>query len=150
LKAKNSKKPEQLMRQYCEGYKNRDLPHLLSLFSNQVNMWGTGPDEYRVGLKEMEAQLKRELSQSEAGEINIVSFLPTPENALWAAAVCNATITVEGKDHQLTNLRWTIAIDQEDGAWKISHLHASFPDLRNPEGSPFPIGNKESETHLWL
>ena len=37
---------EKLFKQFCEGYKNRDLKYVLSLFSKNINMWGSGLDEY--------------------------------------------------------------------------------------------------------
>ena len=50
---------EQIFNQFCEGYKQRDLTALLNLFTKNVNMWGSRLDEYRVGLKEVEEQLKK-------------------------------------------------------------------------------------------
>lgn len=130
---------EQIFNQFCEGYKQRNLTALLNLFTKNVNMWGSGLDEYRVGLKEVEEQLKRDWSQSEKGEIEVVSFVPTPQDALWAAAVCNAKITIAGKEHIFEHLRGTLIVEKENGSWKISHMHASFPDYRNVENGSFPI-----------
>ncbi|MEO8401684.1 MAG: nuclear transport factor 2 family protein [Gammaproteobacteria bacterium] len=130
---------EQLFNQFCAGYRKRDLTSLLSLFTKDINMWGSGLDEYRVGLKQAEEQLKRDWSQSENGEIEIVSFVPTPANALWTAAVCNAKVTIAGKQHIFPHLRGTIMLEKEDNVWKIAHIHASFPDYRNPENGSFPV-----------
>lgn len=130
---------EKLFIDFCDGYKNRDLSTLQSLFTNKINMWGTGPDEHRVGLEQVKVQLKRDFSQSEKSEIEVVAFVPTPIDALWAAALCNGKITINGKTHCFENLRGTIIIEKEDGIWKISHMHASFPDYRNAENSSFPV-----------
>ncbi len=129
----------ELLKQFCEGYKSRDLKALLQLFTKNTNMWGSGLDEYRVGLKEVEEQLKREWSQSEKGEITVLSFVPAPADALWSAALCQAKITIAGREHIFEHLRGTIVIEKENGAWKISHMHASFPDYRNPENGSFPV-----------
>ena len=77
---------QEMLAAFCRGYKNRDLPGLLKLFAENVHLWGSGRDEYRIGLKQVEEQLKRDWSQSEKAEIEILSFVPTPKNALWAAA----------------------------------------------------------------
>ena len=130
---------EQLLRQFCEGHKKRDLPFLLSLFTRNSNMWGSGLDEYREGIKEIEMQILRDWSQSEHAEIEIIKFVPVPQNALWAAAFCNAHVTIEGKRHTFEHLRGTVIAEKEDGVWKIAHSHCSFPDYRNVENGSFPV-----------
>ena len=104
-------------------------------------MWGTGIDEYRVGIKEVEKQLVRDWSQSDTGEIKIESFVPASENASWCAAVCTGIITLNGQEHVFEHLRGTIIAEKEDGIWKISHMHASFPDIRNAKNNSFPLLN---------
>ncbi len=135
------KSAEKIFKKFCEGYKKRDITFLLNLFTNNINMWGSGLDEYRVGLKQVEEQLKRDFRQSEKGEIEIVSFVATPEDALWAAALCNAKITIAGEEHIFEQLRGTLIIEQENDSWKISHMHASFPDYRNAAQGSFPISD---------
>lgn len=133
------KKPaETLFKQFCDGYKARDLAFLLHLFTQNINMWGSGLDEYRIGLNQAEAQIKRDWSQSEKAEIEIVSFVPTSMGALWAAAICKARVTIEGKEFIFDDLRGTIIVEKEQGCWKISHMHASFPDYRNAPNGSFP------------
>jgi ketosteroid isomerase-like protein len=133
------KPAEEMFKQFCEGYKNRDLAALLKLFTKDINSWGSAIDEYCVGLKQVEAQLKRDWTQSEKGEIEVLSFVPTPINALWTAALCKARVTIDGKEHIFEHLRGTVVIAKEDGAWKIAHMHASFPDYRNAENGSFPV-----------
>lgn len=139
MKIIEKKSARELFNQFCEGYKNRDLAFLLNLFTKNINMWGSGIDEYRVGLKQVEEQLKRDWSQSEKCEIEVLSYVPTTHDALWAAALCNAKITIEGKEHCFLDLRGAIIIEKENERWKISHMHASFPDYRNPSNGSFPV-----------
>lgn len=134
------KAAEQLFKQFCEGYKTRNLAFMLNLFTERSTMWGSGLDEYREGLREIETQLLRDWNQSEDSEIEIINFLPTT-NTLWAAANCNAYVTLMGKKHCFTNLRGTLIIEKEKGIWKIAHTHCSFPDYRNPENASFPLSN---------
>lgn len=129
---------EQLFRQFCDAYKHRDLSSLLNLCSKQINMWGTGLDEYRVGLKQVEEQLKRDWRQSEKSEMEIISFVPT-EHDFWAAAICKAKMTIAGHDYIFDHLRGTLVVENENGEWKITHMHASFPDYRNAEQGSFPV-----------
>ncbi|WP_454781572.1 nuclear transport factor 2 family protein [Legionella sp. WA2022007384] len=137
------KKPAELLfKQFCDGYEQRNASFLLSLFNNNSNVWGSGIDEYRVGLEEIEEQLRRDWSQSEQGKIEIIRFVPTPDDALWAAAICRARIIIEGEEHLFEHLRGTLTIEKEDGSWKIAHMHCSFPDYRNAENGSFPVGNE--------
>lgn len=55
----------------AEGYAKRDIDTMLACFAPDpdVVLYGTGADEKRVGLAEIEAQAKREWSQSEAVSI---------------------------------------------------------------------------------
>lgn len=134
-----AKPAQHLFEQFCDGYERRDLIFTLSLFTKEANVWGSGLDEYRVGLKEIEEQLRRDWEQSESSKIEVVRFVPTSDNDLWAAAVCNARIKVANENYLLEHLRGTLFVEQEDGIWKIAHMHASFPDYRNAENNSFPI-----------
>ena len=134
--------PEHMLMQFCGGYKKRDLPSLLCLFTKKATLWGTGIDEYREGLYQIEEQILRDWQQSDSGEIRVVSFASTPQNALWTAAMCETMIVVAGKTYYFEDLRGTIIAEQEEGSWKIAHMHSSFPDYRNPEDNSFPIQEK--------
>lgn len=134
------KKPaEALFRQFCEHYTARQLDDVLRLFSQNITLWGTGLDEHRIGIQAMEEQLRRDWSQSTRSTLEPQSFFPSPEHAVWAAGLCKTQLTIDGKDYVFDNLRGTIVIAEEDGRLKIIHMHASFPDFRNPEASSFPV-----------
>jgi hypothetical protein len=144
MKLPEKKLAQQILLKFCEGYKKRDLAGLLKLFTKNTNMWGTGLDEYRVGLKQVEEQFKRDWKQSEKGEIELVSFVPAADDAFWAAAIFTGKVTVNGEQHIFKDLRGTIIIENDDGEWKISHMHSSFPDFRNPENGSFPLNAVEA------
>lgn len=133
------KPAEQLFKQFCEGYKTRDLSFVLSLFTKNSTMWGSGLDEYREGREDIEKQLKRDWAQSEKSEIEMVEYIPSSTDASWIAARCNAHITIDGQRHTFEHLRGTLCVQKEDGIWKISHMHCSFPDYRNAEHGSFPV-----------
>lgn len=141
MKIQDKNPAQQLFKQFCESYAKRDLAHLVNMFTQNINSWGSGVDEYRVGVKEMEEQLKRDWSQSEHARIEIIQFVPTPEHSSWAAAICQARITIQGKEHLFEHLRGTITIEKENGDWKIAHMHCSFPDYRNADNGSFPVNN---------
>ena len=141
MKMPEKKPAEEIFKQFCERYQHRDLQGLLALFTQNTNMWGSGLDEYRCGIREVEEQLKRDWMQAEQGEIEVVAFVPSPQDALWAAAVCNVRLTIQAEEHFFEHFRGTIVIENENGSWKIAHMHASFPDYRNAENGSFPVNN---------
>ncbi len=129
---------EQFFFHFCEAYGARSLATMLELFTPNATLIGTVCDEHRIGLKEIEAQLQRDWSQSEQGAIVIASFFPSPSSGLWASALCHTTIIIDGQSHHFENLRGSIVIEEVEKDWKIAHMHASFPDLRSPKGYSFP------------
>lgn len=129
----------ELLEKYCDAYERRDLAAILTILSKNCHIWGTAIDEYRFGVKEMELQLKRDWSQSQHGEIQIVSVVPAPSQSIWVTALCRAIITIDGIKHVFEHLRGTIIINKEAGQWKILHMHASFPDFRNAPNGSFPV-----------
>ncbi len=128
-----------IMLKFCETYTDRDLDGFLSLFTKRATMFGTGVDEYREGLKEIEEQVKRDWSQSEKGELQLTSFFGPVDNSNWAAGEFTAHIQINGSVYKFEHLRGTIILEQEVDTWKIAHTHASFPDYRQAEGSSFPV-----------
>lgn len=139
MKMREDKPAELIFRQFCLGYKNRDLDYVLGLFTEDTHMWGSGVDEHRVGLKQVEEQLIRDWQQAERSEIEVVAFIPTLPTDLWAAALCRAKITIAGTEHVFEQLRGTLMIKRESSLWKIAHMHASFPDYRNADDGSFPV-----------
>lgn len=62
----------------------------------------------------MEEQLRRDWSQSTRSTLEPQSFFPSPEHAVWVAALCKTQLTIDGKDYVFNNLRGTIVIAEND------------------------------------
>ncbi|KTD66982.1 MULTISPECIES: nuclear transport factor 2 family protein [Legionella] len=118
---------QQLFKRFCYGYNERDLNYLRSLFSNDITMWGTGIEDYRIGTAQIEEQFLRDWQQYDDSQIKLLTFSPIPPNSYWASALCEVQIWIESKNYDFQNLRGTICIDLENDVWKITHLHISFP-----------------------
>jgi ketosteroid isomerase-like protein len=130
---------EEMLLQFCNAYNKRDLEATLKLFTQNSTIWGTGKDEYVVGVAALKDQLKREWSQAEKSEIQLASHLISgQEDSLWAAGIFTTSITVDGITNNFHELRGTIILAKEDGKWKIAHMHSSFPDIRQHDGESFP------------
>lgn len=131
---------QQLLIDFCEAYNRRDLATLLSMFCRDAEIWGTAEDEYRQGVKAIEAQFLRDWAQSQAGEINIDKLGPGDQNTdAWASAICHTRLTIDRQQHVFYHLRGSIGVRREQGRMKIAFMHCSFPDYRNPEANSFPV-----------
>jgi len=135
----NKEKLSQLFHAFCQAYQARDLDKALSLFTTDTMMVGSAIDEERHGLSACREQFERDWSQSEKGEIHIESMVMGSDDDLWAYATTTARVTIDGEMHSLENLRGSIVAKEENGELKISHMHCSFPDVRNPEANSFPV-----------
>jgi ketosteroid isomerase-like protein len=139
MKLMTSSIPEELLHKFTHYYSKRDMESILSLFSKDATMFGTGRDEYRVGTQQIKDQLERDWSQSEAGSLRLKRHLHSSKDGIsWGASVFEAEITIDGTPHIFDNLRGSVFIEKDDsGEYKISHMHASFPDTEQAEGSSF-------------
>ena len=128
-----------LLKKFCTFYTQRHMDSLLNLFSPHIHLWGTARDEVLEGIDDVRQQMEKEWTISERVTLTPISFVSAPTNLSWVAAICEAEITIKGTCHKFTDLRFTVTAQKELNAWKIVHGHCSFPDQRNPEGSPFPL-----------
>ena len=132
---KDPLRAEELLKKYITLYEKQDLEGILKLFSKDINLWGTGIDEYRRGLLEAEMQIKRDWEQAKVKEITTMSIIsPNPTSA---AGIFKVDLEIEGKQSIIDNIRLTIVTNFEDRKLKIFHLHVSVPDSKQAEGNSF-------------
>lgn len=128
-----------LLEKFCEAYNNRDLNGIINLFSKRTHLWGTGKDECRSGIFEVETQIKRDWAQTEKGKIVLQSsILNSNEDPFWAAGIYRVEFEQFGKKDTYADLRLTIILTNENQTFKIAHMHASVPDIRLNDGESFP------------
>lgn len=138
-----------LLLSYCCFYEQRTIEKIQELFCDDVVSWGTGVDEYSLGIDALKKNFLRDWSLSSSAKVSIVSNIDTDyQNPFWAAAFFRAEVVIDDELHVFENLRGTICVRQEKGMWKISHLHASFPDYRQSQGDSFPKVIKENNLQL--
>lgn len=128
----------QLMKAFCEQYAKRDMHAMLNLFTKDCHIWGTALDEHRTGHIQLKEQMARDWQQSDEGKLEMISTIPVPIDAPFAAGIFKAHIRIQDQMHVFENLRGTIVLAREGDDWKIAHMHTSFPDFRNPTGESFP------------
>lgn len=139
MKTTEKSKAALILAQYCEAYGNRDAATIEKLFTEDCHLWGTAENEYCVGKRSAVDLIRLAWTQADKEAIHIHTWVPTPVDANWAAAVCTAKITIAGQEHTFEHLRGSIIIRQENGDWKIAYMHCSFPDYRGQEGNTYPV-----------
>jgi len=129
-----------MMEKVAEGYARRDLALLRSTFAPDpdVVMYGTGADEKRVGVAEIEAQAKRDWSQAEAAALKYGwTSVSAADSVAWAAT--DATFNLKAGGQQMTlPARITFVLEKRHQEWLIVQAHFSFPSHGQANGKSFP------------
>lgn len=125
---------------YAEGYAKRDLALVRATFAPDpdVVMYGTGADEKRVGLVEIQAQVERDWSQSEAVSVTFGwTSISAAGSVAWVAADGACNVKTGGQEMTLP-ARITVVLEKRGVQWLIVHFHFSFPAAAQVEGESFP------------
>lgn len=124
----------------AKAYAQRDMDLLISVFAPDpdVVMYGTGADEKRVGLTEIEAQAERDWSQSEATSITYEwTSISAAGPVAWVAS--DTVFHLEGGGQQFDlPARGTAVLEKRDDEWLIVQAHFSFAAAGQEEGESFP------------
>ncbi len=124
----------------AEGYASRNLVTLRSAFAPDpdVIMYGTGGDEKRVGLAEIEMQAQRDWSQSDTSQVHYGWMsVSSAGNVAWAATDASFDLTAGGAVMSLP-ARITFVLEKRGDQWLIVQSHFSLPAAGQEEGEAFP------------
>jgi ketosteroid isomerase-like protein len=124
----------------AEGYAKRDLAHLRSAFAPDpdVVMYGTGADEKRVGLAEIQAQAENDWAQTEATALTYGwTSVSAAGSVAWAATDAAFYLKAVGQEMTLP-ARITFVLEKRGEQWLIVQAHFSFPAAGQAEGESFP------------
>jgi len=131
----------ELLEKFVKAYNHRHMKEALSVFStrHKVLLIGTGVDEVRQNLDEIQLQIERDWAQSESNILTRVSdYITSGKPCCWADATYKATFVIDGKTHVAPHLRGSIYCSEEEDGWKVTHMHCSFPHLSESKTSSFP------------
>ena len=123
-----------------EGYAKRDMSLLLSAFASDpdVVMYGTGADEKRVGLAEIQAQAERDWSQTESAEVTYEWISVSSAGPVaWVATDASFSLKAGGQEMTLP-ARITFVLEKRGEQWLIVQAHFSVPAAGQSEGESFP------------
>lgn len=124
----------------AEAYANRDSALLRAAFAPDpdVVMYGTGADEKRVGVAQVQAQAERDWSQSEAAAVTFDwSSVSAAGSVAWVAADVTFSFTAGGQAMSLP-ARTTFVLEKRGEKWLIVQAHFSFPAPGQAQGEAFP------------
>ena len=114
---------------FTDAYAGRDLDRFLACFSStrEVVIYGTGPDEKRVGLDQIRTQVARDWSQSESASFTLHwTAISRSGVVAWVAADGAIRFRVNNQDGSIP-ARMTFVLENHDGAWLIVQAHFSTP-----------------------
>jgi ketosteroid isomerase-like protein len=123
-----------------EGYAKRDMTLLRSAFAADpdVVMYGTGADEKRIGLVEIQAQAERDWSQSDAIGMKFGWTSISAAGAVaWVASDATFELKAGGQEVTLP-ARFTCVLEKRAEKWLIMQAHFSFPAAGQAGGESYP------------
>jgi len=129
-----------VLNKFAEAYARRDLPSLRSTFASDPDLilYGTGADEKRVGLSQIQMQAERDWSQTESIAVTYGWMsVSSAATVAWVATDATFNLKAGGKDLVLP-ARITFVLENRADQWLIVHAHCSFPAAEQAEGQSFP------------
>jgi ketosteroid isomerase-like protein len=129
------------MNKFREAYRNRDLDGLLKLIArdDDIFMFGTGPDEKRIGVEQFKFQAKRDWSQIDALDFNLTwQQISAAGPVAWVAADGQGEGRV-GDQKFAFPMRMTAVLEQRGDEWLFVQMHVSTPAPDQEAGDSLPM-----------
>jgi ketosteroid isomerase-like protein len=129
-----------VLTRFAEAYAERDLAKLRALFvpDSDLVLYGTGADEKRLGVAEVEVQARRDWSQTEASAIAYEwTSVSAAGPVAWVASDAKFKLKAGGQDLSFP-ARLTMVLENRSDQWLIAQVHCSFPATDQSQGESFP------------
>lgn len=129
-----------VLEEFKQAYQEREMERLLAVFAPDpdVVLYGTGADEKRVGLTEIQRQVERDWSQSEASTFEWGwHSVSAAGSVAWVAADAFVHATLAGQEVHLP-LRFTAVLERRATRWVHMQAHISMAASEQAEGESFP------------
>jgi ketosteroid isomerase-like protein len=123
----------------ANAYASRDLTAVMACFAEDEDavLYGTAPDEKRVGPKEIRAQVERDWAQSDQVELVFESkSISAAGTVAWAALDGSFEVRARG-DAISIPARVTFVLEKRGDTWSIVHAHFSTPAASQEDGNSF-------------
>lgn len=131
---------KETLNRFSDAFTRRDMEGLTATLAPDpdVTFFGTGADEERTGVSEIQEQMQRDWAQSEAASINWDRVSISSQGSVaWIAGDATLKATVNGKEIALPG-RVTAVMDKRDDRWLIDQWHLSVPLSGQEQGQSFP------------
>ena len=128
-----------VMKRFFEAYETRDLDGFLALFApdDDVVLIGTGADEKRVGMTEIQAQVERDWSQSDSISLSMGWYMVSAAGPVaWLSADVAFQGSAGGQEFSLPG-RLTGVLEKRGESWLMVQAHLSAPLAGQAEGESF-------------
>jgi ketosteroid isomerase-like protein len=129
-----------VMSQSREAFVKRDLDALLALYAHDPDLVviGTGGDEKRVGLAEIEALFQRDFTQFEDASFKFGwHSVSAAGSVAWVAVDLILNLKASGQEIGL-QVRLTNVLEKRAERWLIVQEHGSLPAAGQEKGMAFP------------
>lgn len=129
-----------VLKTMADAYANRNSDDLLATFASDADvvMYGTGSDEKRIGLAEIQAQAERDWAQTDTLTLTFDwTSISSAGSVAWVAGDVSLDLSV-GEERLVLPARITFVLENRGGTWLIVHGHFSFPAAGQDEGESFP------------
>lgn len=127
------------LNQWIESYSRRDIRQLLSCIAPDSNvvMYGTGADEKRIGLSEIQTQAERDWAQTDAATFSFNDpIIGASGPVAWVAADCTFQVSIGGEAMGFP-ARFTGVFEKRQDTWLVVQAHFSLPAAQE-EGESVP------------
>jgi uncharacterized protein (TIGR02246 family) len=138
--AKTEAEIKALLARLTDSYEKRDLEGLIACFAPDPDtiLYGTGGDEKRIGLDEIQIQAQRDWDQTEAismafGWTSVSAAGPVA----WAAIDGSFNIRAGGQEFTMP-ARITFVLEKRDDRWLVVQGHFSASAADQEEGESIP------------
>ena len=130
----------EILQNFASSYNERNIEKILSLFAmdDDVSVFGTGSDEYRIGRKEIYKQILRDFTQSDSLTISIKnSSISSIGLVAWAHGKFELNAVSQNQSIQV-EMRFSMIFENRSEHWLIQHAHFSVTQENQEEGYSFP------------
>jgi ketosteroid isomerase-like protein len=127
------------LNEWGDSYTRRDIKRLLAGIAPDLDvvMYGTGADEKRIGLSEIQAQAERDWSQTDASSFTFGEpSISAAGLVAWASADCSFNVEMGGQAMSFPG-RFTGVFEKRGEKWLVVQAHFSLPAAQD-EGESVP------------
>lgn len=125
---------------WADSYTRRDIKRMLAGVAPDLDvvMYGTGEDEKRISLSEIQAQAERDWSQTDAASFVFAEpMISAAGSVAWAAADMSFNVEVGGQSMSFPG-RFTGVFEKRGDKWLVVQAHFSLPAAGQEEGDSVP------------